>query len=141
VEKRKSLAPTEVLSSNRPGHSVDYAITPPKQKYRQPKWKTETPHSILNCADSLIGVRGQISEITNQRQNYNNLNSKDWRKIFHGIPQGSILGPLLFIIYANYRPIILEKYPFLFFSQKTIAYLRGKMIIVFNLTSHLYLSN
>jgi len=45
-----------------------------------------------------------------------------WTKVRHGVPQGSILGPLLFALYINYLPKIINKtsQPILFAEDSSI---------------------
>jgi hypothetical protein len=61
----------------------------------------------------------------------------DWEVVCKGVPQGSILGPLLFLFYINDLPFILKDggNPTLFADDTTVVY--SYLIII----SFIFISN
>ena len=111
-----------LYTSFRKGHSTEYAALELADRIIQQMDENKTPiniyldlskafdtlnHSILIHKLKLYGINGTAiqlfkSYLSNRKQHveYEN-NTSDTLLITTGVPQGSVLGPLLFIIYSN----------------------------------------
>ena len=92
-------------------------------------------HSILLKKLDFYGFRGVVLkwlsnylQIRKQYVFYNNTKS-DYKPISCGVPQGSILGPLLFLLYINDITNVSNKLFLLLFADDSNAFITGKMLI------------
>jgi hypothetical protein len=84
---------------------------------------------------SYINDRHQRVLIYNKNHSYSTLSN--WAKIKHGVPQDSILGPLLFLLYINDLPkIINNKSLLILFSDDTSILFTSSKLSNYNKDIH-----
>ena len=87
----------------------------------------KVPHKRLLSKLRAYGIKGNICKWIedflkgrDQRVTVNGARS-EWERIISGVPQGTVLGPILFVIFINDLPDLLESLLFLFADDSKIS--------------------
>jgi len=92
----------------------------------------------LQLYQSYLGNRYCRTAIYNDSENRNKVSN--WAKVRHGVPQGSVLGPLLFLLHINdlpkninktSAPIIFADDTSILFADSNLIYFNKNISIVF----------
>jgi len=92
-----------------------------------------------NAGKFLHIIKSYLEDISQKVSIHSNIHSdnisSDWKKITHDVPQGSMLGPLLFLIYVNDFPeVLIHNALLILFTEDTSVMLLIQILLIFNLT-------
>ncbi|CAH1256204.1 ACSS3 [Branchiostoma lanceolatum] len=138
---------SEVQSGFRPGHSTQTAVHLLTERWYKAMNEGELTgavfidlskafdtldHTILLQKMSRYGIQGPaldwFKSYLTGRKHCTSINgaTSEFHQVKYGVPQGSILGPLLFIIYVNDMPECLQSCDISMYADDTVIYYSNK---------------